>query len=83
MERSEAETLALRALAHVVADAEQGPRLLALTGLDPAGLRARAGDPMLLGAVLDFLANHEPSLIDCATALNVAPATLIAAREAL
>ncbi len=83
MNQSEAELLALRALAHVVSDAEQGERLLSLTGLDPAGLRARAGDPALLGAVLDFLANHEPSLIACADALDVKPTDLVAARDVL
>ena len=83
MDRIEAETLALRALAHIVADPDQGARLLALTGLDAPGLRARASDPALLGAVLDFLRGHEPSLIACAEALGVAPAELAAARDAL
>ena len=83
MDLIDAETLALWALAHVAGDPEQGPRLLALTGLDAAGLRARAGDPALLGAVLDFLAGHEPSLIACAEALDVPPARLVAARAAL
>ena len=34
----------------------------ALTGLDSDELRARAGDPALLAAVLGFLAAHEPDL---------------------
>ncbi len=83
MDRIFAETLALRALAQIVGDPALGPRLLDLTGLDAAGLRARAAEPAVLAATLDFLAGHEPSLIACASALDIAPATLVAAREAL
>lgn len=78
--RIEAETLALRALTFVIADAELGPRLLDLTGLDVATLRGRASDPALLGATLAFLESHEPSLLACAAALEIEPAELLAAR---
>ncbi len=78
-----AETLALRALAYVVGDAELGPRLLDLTGLDAGALRAGAGDPAVLAATLQFLAAHEPSLLACATALDVRPAVLIDAEQQL
>ena len=83
MDRIFAEILALRALAHIVGDPALGPRLLDLTGLDAAGLRVRAAEPAVLAATLEFLGNHEPSLIACAAALDVPPATLAAAREAL
>lgn len=76
-----AETLALRALAYVAGDAELGPRLLDLTGLDAAGLRARAADPAVLAATLQFLAAHEPSLMACAAVLDVRPAALIEAEQ--
>lgn len=79
----DAETLALRALAHIVGDAALGPRFLALTGLEITDLRDRAGDPALLAAVLGFLEGHEPSLVACAAALEVPPAALIAARAEL
>ena len=78
-----AETLALRALAHVAGDADLGPRFLDLTGLDVATLRARAGKPDILAAVLGFLAAHEPSLVATARALDVAPAALVAAHGTL
>ncbi len=78
-----AETLALRALAYVAGDAELGPRLLDLTGLDASGLRARAADPAVLAATLQFLAAYEPSLIACAAALDVRPAALIEAERLL
>jgi len=81
--RSDPETLALQALAYVAADADLGPRLLELTGLDADSLRARAADRDVLAATLGFLAAHEPSLIGCAHALGVAPAALVAAEAAL
>lgn len=81
--RDAAETLALRALAHVAGDAELGPRFLDLTGLDVATLRARAGEADVLAAVLGFLDAHEPSLVATAHALDVAPAALAAAHRAL
>lgn len=37
----------------------------------------------MLGAVLDFLANHEADLVNAAFALDIPPETLIAARKEL
>ncbi len=81
--RSAAETLALRALAHVAGDVDLGPRFLDLTGLDVATLRANAGSPAVLAEVLGFLAGHEPSLVGTAEALGVAPEQLIDAQRVL
>ncbi len=78
-----AATLALRALAHVASDAELGPRLLDVTGLGVADLRARAADPALLAEVMAFLAAHEPSLVATARALDVRPQSLTDALEIL
>lgn len=78
-----AQALALQALAWTLADPQRAHRLLDLTGLDPASLRARAGEPSLLAATLGFLEAHEPDLIACADALDVKPAALVAAREEL
>lgn len=79
----EPSTLALLALAWTLADDRRGDRLLALTGLDADALRAGVGDPAILGAVLAFLADHEPDLIACADAIDSTPDALIAAMEAL
>ena len=81
--RDAAETLALRSLAFVAGDGDLGPRFLDLTGLDAAGLRARAGEAALLAAVLGFVTAHEPSLIACAAALDVKPAAIAAAAAEL
>jgi hypothetical protein len=77
------EALALHALAWTLGDPGRASRLLDLTGLDPQELRARAGDPALLAAALGFLEAHEPDLVACAEALEVTPAALVAARNAL
>lgn len=74
--------IALRALAWVLEDQARADRLLALTGLDAAQLRARAADPAIGVATLDFLGGHEPDLIACAGALGLSPERLmLAARE--
>lgn len=76
-------TLALAALGWTVSDPARARRLLDITGLDPADLRARAADPAVLSAVLRFLESHEPDLIACAEAIGCDPAALIAAQAAL
>jgi hypothetical protein len=73
----------LQALAHVAGDTDLGPRFLALSGLDADGLRAGAGDPALLAAVIDFLSARESDLVACAEALAISPAALAAAASAL
>ena len=46
-------------------------------------LRAGVGDRVVMGAVLEFLANHESDLVAAADALDIAPETLGAAWERL
>lgn len=77
------QALALGALGWVLGDSDRAERLLALTGLDADALRAGLSDPAVLGAVLEFLASHEPDLVAAAEALGVEPAQLMAARERL
>jgi len=67
----------------VLADDDRAARLLALTGLTPDNLRAGLTDPAVLGAVLDFIAGHEPDLILAAHELGVEPQDLVGARERL
>jgi hypothetical protein len=82
-EAPEAATLALMALGWTLADQSRADRLLALTGLDSDDLRAGLGDPAILGAVLAFLADHEPDLVACAEAIGTTPQRLIDARRGL
>jgi hypothetical protein len=77
------QALALGALGWLLADGARADRLLSLTGLTPEALRAGLGDPATLVAVLDFLCAHEPDLVGAAEAMDVTPAALVSAREAL
>ena len=80
---SDPATLALLALAWTLGEERRADRLLALTGMDADALRAGVDNPAVLGAVLDFLADHEPDLIACADAIDTIPAALIAAKDLL
>lgn len=75
--------MALRALAWTLAEQARADRVLALTGLAGDDLRERAMEPAVLAALLGFLEAYEPDLIACAEALEVKPADLVQAREAL
>lgn len=79
----DAATIALMALGWTLSDERRADRLLALTGLDGDALRGGLGNPATLGAVLAFLADHEPDLIACAEAIGSSPTALIAAQESL
>jgi hypothetical protein len=77
------EALALGALSWTLSDDARASRLVALTGLTPAGMREQLAERGFLAEVLRFLEAHEPDLVSCAAALGVSPAQLVAAREAL
>jgi hypothetical protein len=82
-ETNDDEALALGALGWTLSDDGRAGRLVALTGLTPAGMRERLEDRTFLAALLRFLEAHEPDLLACAGDLGVSPARLVAAREAL
>ena len=80
---NDAQALALVALATAVSDERRARRFLDLTGIGTDELRARAGDPVLLAALIRFLEAHEPDLVAVAEAMHVAPQVLVGARHAL
>ena len=77
------ETLALRVLARIAMSQDLLPRFLALTGLDAAELKGRAGEPQLLGAVLDFILFDEALVLRLAEELEVKPEAFAKARARL
>ena len=77
------QAMALDALGWLLGDDARAARFLALTGLTPDALRGGLGTRAVQGAVLDFLAGHEPDLIAAAEALGVAPAVLAGAAASL
>lgn len=82
-ESSDAETLALMALAWTLSDERRADRLLSLTGMDAETLRGGLDEPAVQAAVLGFLADHEPDLVACAGAIDSSPQALIDAKEML
>ncbi len=83
MDPASASVLALQALAWTLANPERAERLLAITGLSPAGLRASAAQAATQAAVLQFVLGHEADVCACAAALAVPPAALSAAAATL
>lgn len=77
------DTIALNALGWVLSDDERAQRLMSLTGLDAETLRDGLTDPAVLGAVLEFLVNHEPDLVLAADALGRKPEELVEAHRKL
>ena len=83
MGQTQAEDLAVRAIAWMAADADLTGRFLAAAGATPGELRARAADPEFLGFVLDFLLADEDALLAFAAAEGIRPEQPMRARAAL
>ena len=83
MQRTAAETLALKALAFLAGDSEHLGRFLALSGLHLEDLRERVDDPLLLAAVLDFLLGDDKRLSAFAESEGMETKIVHAARRAL
>jgi hypothetical protein len=83
MRTSEAETLALKALAHLAAEPDALLRFLTLSGLTLEDLRERAADPELLAAVMDFLLAEDALSSSFAGTEDLRPEELHAIRRAL
>ena len=77
------EVMGLAALGFLAAEPDRLVRFLGLTGIGPDDLRGRAGDPALLGAVLDHLLADESLLFVFAEAEALHPADIAAARRKL
>jgi hypothetical protein len=80
---TDAEAMALIALATALSDERRALRFLDLTGIGTDELRARAGEPALLAALIRFLEAHEPDLLAVAEAMGVKPEALVTARREL
>lgn len=70
---STAQTLGLKALAFLAADADAIHRFLGNSGLDATTLRQRAADSHTLAAVLEFLLANEALLAQFCGAEAIAP----------
>jgi hypothetical protein len=83
LDRPAAEDIAIKALTFLTSDPERLARFLALTGLGPETIRAAAGTPGFLKAVLDHVAGHEELLVAFADEIGTRPETVVAARRLL
>lgn len=83
MERDFADVLALDALAWLAGEEALLPAFLGSSGLTEADLRARAADPDVLAAVLDFILADDGQVISFSSAAGVAPERVAEARAAL
>ncbi len=76
MDREMAEVLAARGLAFLAEEPVRLRRFLLTSGLEPDDLRARAGTPDMLLAVLEYLAADESLLLVFAETCKVAPESI-------
>ena len=82
-EISAAEELAVGALVYLADDGERLGRFLAVTGIEPAEIRAAAADRGFLAAVLEHISADERLLIAFAESAEIAPAAVSRARTLL
>ena len=80
---TDAQALALAALAATLTDERRARRFLDLTGIGTDELRNRLGEPPLLAALIGFLEAHEPDLLAVCEAIDITPEALVAARRKL
>ncbi len=78
-----AEALALTALSWLLEDGERAARFCAATGMGGAEVARHVADPAFLGGVLDFVLDDERLLVEVATACEVPPEAVGAARQRL
>ena len=83
MTTDDAEALAVAALSFLAEEPETLGRFLGATGLGPETLRAAAGEPGFLAAVLEFVMGDEALLLVFAERRRVRPMLIAAARHAL
>ena len=83
MNSVDAETLALKALAYLAHSPDDLERFVALSGVTLADLRARADDPEILAAILDFILVSDELITGFCETGEIDPRDLHAARRAL
>lgn len=79
----DAEKVAVLALSFLAADPARLGRFLDATGIDPAGIRAAAGEPSFLAGVLDHLADDESAMLAFAEETGIPPDHVVRARALL
>jgi hypothetical protein len=78
-----AQTIALKALAYLAGDEDWLNHFLNATGMDLGDLKTSAADICFLAGVLDYFLQNEALLLAFAGASELAPETIIRARQHL
>jgi hypothetical protein len=78
--RATAEAIAIEALAFLAAEQSRLGSFLVATGLEPDTIRAVAGEPGFLAAVIDHLCADESLLLAFAANRAIAPSAVVEAR---
>src|SRR6267154_6830530 len=81
--REVAEIVAVQALSFVAGDPERLGLFLAESGIGPETLRLAAADPHFLASVLDFVLRDDATVKAFASASQLHPTNIAAAREVL
>ena len=81
--REVAEIVAVQALSFIAGDPERLGAFLAESGIGPETLRTAAADPRFLASVLDFVMRDDATVKAFASASQLHPTNIAAARQAL
>src|SRR5437899_8698621 len=81
--REVAEIVAVQALSFIAGDPERLGLFLAESGIGPETLRSAAADPQFLASVLDFVMRDDATIKAFATASQLHPTNIDAARQVL
>ena len=83
MKQEIAETIGLKALAWLAGNDEIFPVFLGSSGADAADMKARAGDPAFLAAVLDFICMDDAWVVGFCDSAGLGYDMPMRARQAL
>jgi Protein of unknown function (DUF3572) len=81
--RAAAQDMAIAALTFIAQDPDRLGRFLAMSGLDPDGVRTAAAEPEFLVGVLDYLSSDEALLVAFTSDAGIEPTSIEAARRLL
>ncbi len=74
-----AEDTAVAVLAWLANEPDMLSRFLALSGVQPSQMRDAVNDPGFLAGMLEFLMQHEPTLLEFCQATETKPEVVVAA----
>ncbi len=76
---ADAEATAVAVLGWLANEPDMLSRFLALSGVQPGQLRQAVGDPAFLAGMLEFLMQHEPTLMEFCEATETKPESVVEA----